>query len=105
VEILRLCDLDGNQEPLEVFYKLSLMSRSMENPIALSKDSKLKMKLVNIVPDSGEFHFSVEDSASINDWIILKVLEFPYIQILWLGCILMTIGALMSMMYRRKFKK
>lgn len=103
--ILRLCDLDGNQEPLEVFYKLSLMSRSMENPIALSKDSKLKMKLVNIVPDSGEFHFSVEDSASINDWIILKVLEFPYIQILWLGCILMTIGALMSMMYRRKFKK
>jgi cytochrome c-type biogenesis protein CcmF len=103
--ILRLCDLDGNQEPFEVFYKLSLVSRSMENPLTLSKDKQLKMRLVNIVPDSGEFHFSVEDNASVNDWIILKVLEFPYIQILWLGCILMTIGALMSMVYRRKFKK
>ena len=103
--LLRLCDLAGNQEPLEVYYKLSLKSRSMENPIAISKDQKLKINLATIVPETEEFNFSVLDSSATNDWIILKVLEFPYIQILWLGCFLMIIGALMSMMYRRKFKK
>lgn len=103
--ILRLCDLDGNEEPLEVYYKLSLKSRSMENPVAISKDQQLKINLATIMPETEEFHFSVQDSSTSNDWIILKVLEFPYIQILWLGCILMVIGSLMSMMYRRKFKK
>ncbi|MBL7788654.1 MAG: cytochrome c biogenesis protein CcsA [Chitinophagales bacterium] len=102
---LRICELNGAEEPMEVFYKLSLKSRSMENPIAISKDGQLKINIATIVPELQEFHFAVQDSAATNDWIILKVLEFPYIQILWLGCILMVIGTLMSMMYRRKFKK
>lgn len=102
---LRVCDLDGKVEPLEIYYKLSLTSKSFENPVSVSKDKSLRINLVNIVPEAQEFHFSLEDSGSSNDWIILKVLEFPYIQILWLGCILMTIGSLMSMVYRRKFKK
>jgi cytochrome c-type biogenesis protein CcmF len=102
---LRLCNLEGGEEPLEVYYKLSLTSKSFENPVSISKDNLLKINLVNIVPESQEFHFSVEDKGSSNEWIILKVLEFPYIQILWFGCILMTIGSLMSMVYRRKFKK
>ena len=102
---LRLCDLEGNEEPLEVYYKLSLTSKSFENPVSISQDKLLRINLVNIVPEAQEFHFSVEDSGSSNEWIILKVLEFPYIQILWFGCILMTIGTLMSMVYRRKYKK
>lgn len=102
---LRLCNLEGGEEPMEVYYKLSLTSKSFENPVSISKDKSLKINLVNIVPEAQEFHFSVEDKASSNEWIILKVLEFPYIQILWFGCILMTIGSLMSMVYRRKFKK
>jgi cytochrome c-type biogenesis protein CcmF len=103
--LLNICDLDGSKEPIEVYYKLSLKSRSMENPVSISKDQQLKINLVTIVPETEEFHFTVQDSAATNEWIILKVLEFPYIQILWLGCILMVIGSLMSMMYRRKIKK
>lgn len=105
VASLRLCGLDGQQEPVDVTYKLSLTEQSMEAPTATSLDSLLSIQLVTIVPEKEEFHFSVIDKSAKNDWIILKVLEFPYIQILWFGCILMTIGTLMSMVYRRKNKK
>lgn len=101
---LRVCDLEGNQESLSVLYTLSLNNRSMEAPRILSKDKMLSIQLVNIVPESEEFHFSVEDNSASNDWIILKVIEFPYIQILWLGCIVMTLGTFMSMLYRRRVR-
>lgn len=39
----------------------------------------------------------IKESRSLSDAITLKVLEFPYINVLWIGVIVMVIGFLMSM--------
>lgn len=101
---LSIQDLNGGEEVLRVSYSINASNGQYQNPIIFSKDSSLRIQLVQIVPEKEEFHFSVTDHAAVNEWIILKVLEFPQIQILWMGCIIMTIGTIMSAMYRRKKK-
>jgi len=44
----------------------------------------------------------VKESASLTNLITLKVYEFPFINILWLGIIVMTIGFMMSAYARLK---
>lgn len=94
--------LEGNQETMLIPFKLNTKTGAVTNPIIMNKDSMLSINLILISPEEQVFHFSILDKSTPNEWVILKVLEFPNISILWIGCILMTIGALMSTMYRRK---
>ena len=94
--------LEGKQETMLIPFKLNTKTGEVINPIIMNKDSMLSINLILISPEEQEFHFSILDKSTPNEWVILKVLEFPNISILWIGCILMTIGALMSTMYRRK---
>jgi len=32
----------------------------------------------------------------------MKAIRFPFINVLWLGCLVMTVGVFMSMMRRKK---
>lgn len=101
---LLVSNLTVNRDTLLIPFKLNTRTGAVTNPIIYNKDSSLSINLILISPEEQEFHFSVMDKSTPNEWVILKVLEFPNISILWLGCILMTVGALMSMMYRRKKK-
>lgn len=94
--------LDTVEETLLVHYKLNSQTGEISNPLAMSHDGTIRMNLVSINPEKQTFEFSILDTNKTQDWIILKVLEFPHISILWIGCILMTIGALMSMWLRKK---
>jgi cytochrome c-type biogenesis protein CcmF len=36
------------------------------------------------------------------EFILLRAMQFPYINVLWIGCVLMVLGTLMSVIYRVK---
>jgi cytochrome c-type biogenesis protein CcmF len=55
--------------------------------------------------DKGILQIGVKESGSITDLITLKVYEFPMINILWLGVIVMVVGFVMSIMQRYKALK
>jgi cytochrome c-type biogenesis protein CcmF len=44
----------------------------------------------------------VKESTSMIPFVALKVLEFPQINILWIGTVVMIIGFIMSIVWRRR---
>lgn len=54
----------------------------------------------NRIADNDKVELGVKESSAIVPFVSLKVYLFPYINVLWLGIIVMMIGFLMSM-YRR----
>ncbi len=45
---------------------------------------------------NGTFEIGVKESGELTDLLTLKVLEFPFINILWIGIMVMVIGTLIS---------
>lgn len=50
----------------------------------------IRVVLVNVFPEKNEFEFSVRTSQK--EWVILKALRKPHINILWIGTLLVLIG-------------
>ena len=57
-------------------------------------------KVIN--QEKGILQMGVKESGSITDLITLKVYEFPMINILWLGVLVMVVGIGMSIFQRYK---
>ena len=85
------------------------------NPLFIIKDQmvgrvpdespEIGVKLVfnNVIPDQNIFEFSAQTTQQ--DWMVFKVIEKPYINLLWIGTIMLLIGLLMAMFRRyRDFK-
>jgi cytochrome c-type biogenesis protein CcmF len=53
--------------------------------------------------EKGILEIGVKESTALTNLITLKVYEFPWINLLWLGIIVTTIGFMMGAYYR--FKK
>ena len=56
----------------------------------------------NRVVDGKKIELGVKESSAMIPFVALKVLEFPQINILWIGTILMIIGFIMSIVWRRQ---
>ena len=79
-------------------------------PAFLIKDNQPSIKVDTVMSQSliiklergasGEMELGVKESASVMRYITLKAYKFPYINVLWLGTIIMFIGFMMSMVYR-----
>jgi len=50
----------------------------------------------------GLIEIGVKESTAVLDFVTLKAYEFPYINILWLGILVMVIGIVMSILQRVK---
>ena len=57
------------------------------------------------IVDNKHLGIIVKESSQLTPFIALKVLQFPFINILWLGTILMVTGFVMSMVRRAKLVK
>ena len=55
--------------------------------------------------DGGVAQLGIKESDAILQYVTLKAYKFPYINVLWLGTIIMVIGFLMSMARRMETKK
>ncbi len=56
------------------------------------------------VTDTKKIKLGIKESDKIIDFITLKAYLFPYINLVWLGLVIMAIGIVMSMIKRAKIK-
>jgi cytochrome c-type biogenesis protein CcmF len=69
-----------------------------------SKDLGVRITLMNIHPETNEFTLGIETRQK--DWVVIKALEKPFINLLWTGTLVLLIGFSIAMTRRvREFKK
>lgn len=67
------------------------------------EDAGLKLRFSKILPDKGKIEITVyQQPENKKPWIVMSALEFPYINFLWTGTIIMVIGFLLSISRRNK---
>ena len=52
----------------------------------------------------GAMQLGVRESAAVTRYITLKAYEFPWINLLWLGTIIMVAGFMMSAIHRTRMR-
>ena len=69
------------------------------------KNLEAKIRFTRIVPEDEAFKVAVsKGEQEVKDYIIMKAIMFPYINLLWLGSVVMTIGFGIAV-YRRKLER
>jgi cytochrome c-type biogenesis protein CcmF len=71
----------------------------ISEPVKL-KNAELELKIANILIEKNEFVISRTERSVQSDWIIMKAIIFPMINMVWLGMIIMAIGFLISAVRR-----
>ena len=67
------------------------------------KAQNLILNFNNVVDQTkGVLEIGMKESSSLSNLITLKVYEFPFINVLWIGIILMTLGFMVSTWARVK---
>ena len=92
-------------------YKASPLIQVQEvggNTIAIETDDtvyaqNLFLKFAGVTEDK-KIKLGIKESEKIIDFITLKAYLFPYINLVWLGLVIMAIGLAMSMIQRAKLK-
>ena len=76
---------------MEVYYTLpdTVMAQSLIFKFNQVKDQQ-----------QGLLDLGVRESSSVLDFVTLKVYEFPFINILWIGILVMVVGIIMSIVQR-----
>jgi cytochrome c-type biogenesis protein CcmF len=65
------------------------------------EDAGLKLRLSKIIPDRNKVEIVVyQQPQNKKPWIVMRALDFPYINFLWSGTIIMIIGFLLSIKRR-----
>lgn len=92
---------DGRRYPAKPGVALKGMELRMITDTVLSQSLVLKFNKV-LDQEKGILELGIKESAAITDLVTLKVYEFPMINILWLGVVVMVIGFGMSIIQRIK---
>ncbi|HRO43094.1 MAG TPA: cytochrome c biogenesis protein CcsA [Flavipsychrobacter sp.] len=64
------------------------------------KSMGLYARFTKVIPDQNSIELQIKQTDPKDDYIVLKALVFPFINILWLGIIVMVAGFLLSMWNR-----
>ncbi|MES2004282.1 MAG: cytochrome c biogenesis protein CcsA [Bacteroidota bacterium] len=92
---------DGRRYPARPGVALKGMQLRDLPDTVLSQSLVLKFNKV-IDEKTGKLEIGIKESGSITDLITLKVYEFPMINILWMGVLIMFAGFIMSIIQRIK---
>jgi cytochrome c-type biogenesis protein CcmF len=66
-------------------------------------DLGLKFRFSKVLPDQHKFEITLyQQPPSQRKWIVMRAIQFPYINLLWSGTIIMVIGILLSIFRRNK---
>jgi cytochrome c-type biogenesis protein CcmF len=67
-------------------------------------DLGLKISVLNVHPQTDEISLGIQTRQK--DWVVIKALEKPFVNVLWLGTLVLMIGFTMAMVRRfREFNK
>lgn len=97
--LIDIIDVNKKQHAASPFFII-------QNNIAYTRETVvdelgLKIGFHRIDPEKGKFYISVaERKTNKRDFIIMKAIIFPYINILWTGCIFMIAGTLIAINHR-----
>lgn len=101
---LRVIDIAGKVYGANPVYLIK--NNAVEPIVSKVDDLGLQFMFWKIDPESGKIEISVQEKKSnIKDFIVMQAIIFPYINILWIGCIVMAIGTLLSIWERIKKSK
>lgn len=89
-------------ETMKVNYLINLQQGSVAQGTAASTLGNVQLRFNAILVEQNKFAFTIEDRSLNTDWIVIKSIIFPMINLVWLGVIVMAIGFFISMMHRRK---
>ena len=92
---------DGKVYPSEPIY---LLKDGSKFDFGKKVDEKgLKFRFTNVFPDRNKLELMVyQKPKPEKTWVVLKAIEFPYINLFWGGTIIMVIGFLLSIFRRNK---
>jgi len=95
--------LTGNG-PDTTFTALYIVRDSLLIPDMVTlEDRGIKVRIDGFRPTEATFETVIWENLSIRrDFIVMQAIVFPQINLLWLGCLIMTTGALMAVRQRRK---
>ena len=61
----------------------------------------LQFSFWKIDPQSGKIEISLQEKKeNTRDFIVMQAMIFPYINVLWIGCIIMIIGTILAILER-----
>lgn len=96
---LKIFDVYGNiREAMPIYYITDSIPNTVETEVL---ELGLKFAFWQINPETGKIDVSVSEKISDKkDFIVMQAIVFPYINILWMGCVIMIIGTLVAIRKR-----
>jgi cytochrome c-type biogenesis protein CcmF len=69
----------------------------------INQEEEIKFSFTSIDPETGKINLLIsEKDKKSKDFIILKAIIFPWINLLWMGCLLMVVGTAVAIVHRVK---
>ncbi|MBN9295958.1 MAG: cytochrome c biogenesis protein CcsA [Filimonas sp.] len=94
---------EGSRYPVTPAIAISADHKSFRNMPDTVVAQGLILQFNKLVDEkAGKFEIGMKEDKGANDLLTLKVYEFPFINVLWIGVIIMFIGFLMSIQQRIK---
>jgi len=102
---IRILGKEGKMYSLHPVYVIKPSEGNMVGIVPdVNEDLGIRLALVNIDPKTETFTLAANTSQK--DYIILKVVEKPLINVLWIGTLLLVIGMIMAIVRRyEEFRK
>lgn len=101
--LLDVHNLEGKINTIEpIFYIRDNQLNHIDDTTAASIGAIVRFE--TLLPETNEAKIQIKEQDIPKSWIVLKALVFPYINLVWIGTILMALGFLLSMT-RSMFKK
>lgn len=88
------------KEDVEPQFVLSIETGQVMQGTAGLSIGNVQVTFQGIIPDENKFIFTVQDSTLNTDWIVVKSIIFPMINLVWIGTIIMALGFFISMRKR-----
>jgi cytochrome c-type biogenesis protein CcmF len=64
------------------------------------------LSLNKIIPEENKYEISVREKNKVKkDFMVMKAIQFPMINILWIGCLLFMVGSILAMLNRMQANK
>lgn len=95
----------GEVFEVEPLYILRDSVLPIPDPV-IQDDTGIRVNFEEIDPQTGKHTFLIaERFSNRKEFIVMQAIQFPMINILWLGCIIMFLGTVMAVRHRIKLSK
>lgn len=89
---------------LDKVYKATPMYGIQQNSVAqfesIIDEARLRFKFTNVNPENGKITIDIAEKDTSGDFIIMKAIMFPWINLVWGGTIIMVIGFTLAIIRR-----